>query len=129
MGGTVGEIEFAKRRARNLFDEWNDVTGVIGKFSGYYYEVMACIDDAVDCGFQTALDDYKSLSDGEESTPPKSEEVEQSTSHNTDMPKLPDINECIQVAKDSLNGMDISSIEVGLIEVVHEFIAGKIGMS
>jgi hypothetical protein len=88
MGGTVGEIEFAKRRARNLFDEWNDVTGVIGKFSGYYYEVMACIDDAVDCGFQTALDDYKSLSDGEESTPPKSEEVEQSKSHNTDILKI-----------------------------------------
>lgn len=56
MSGTKGEVEYAVRRAHNKFDEWNDVTRLIPKFSGYYYEIQSVIEDAVHCGFQRALD-------------------------------------------------------------------------
>lgn len=55
MSITRGEINFATRRALNIFDKWNDVTGVIPKFTGYYYEIQAVIEDAVHCGAQQAL--------------------------------------------------------------------------
>lgn len=61
MSGTKGEVDFAIRRALNKFDEWNDCTGVIPKFSGYYYEMQAVIEDAVHCGFQQALDQNEKL--------------------------------------------------------------------
>lgn len=61
MAGTQGEIDYAIRRALNIFDEWNDVTGLIPKHSGYYYEIQSVIEDAVHCGFQQALDDPKPL--------------------------------------------------------------------
>ena len=64
MSGTKGEVDFAIRRALNLFDKWNDCTGYIPKFCGYYYEVQGLIEDAVHCGFQQALGDYRPL-DGE----------------------------------------------------------------
>jgi hypothetical protein len=56
MTGTRGEIDYAVRRALGKFDEWNDVTGFVPKFSGYYYEIQSVITDAVHCGFQRALD-------------------------------------------------------------------------
>lgn len=56
MSGTRGEIDYAIRRAFNKFDAWNDVTGYVPKFSGYYYEIQAVIVDAVHCGFQRATD-------------------------------------------------------------------------
>lgn len=44
----------AKRRALNLFDKWNDVTGLVNQGTSYYYELQACIEDAVECGAQAA---------------------------------------------------------------------------
>jgi hypothetical protein len=61
MAGSRGEVDYAVRRALNKFDEWNDVTGLVPKFSGYYYEIQAVIVDAVHCGFQRALDDEQPL--------------------------------------------------------------------
>jgi hypothetical protein len=61
MGMTVGKMEGAKRRAFNLFDKWNDVTGVIQKDTSYYYEIQGCIEDAVHCGVQAALNVYEKL--------------------------------------------------------------------
>jgi hypothetical protein len=55
MGCSRGEIEFAKRRALNLFDKWNDCTGFVPKFTSYYYEIQACIEDAVECGVQAGV--------------------------------------------------------------------------
>lgn len=43
MNSTVGHEEYAIRKALNMFDEWNDITGVVPKFSGYYYEIQSCI--------------------------------------------------------------------------------------
>jgi len=54
MGTTKGELEFAKRRALNLFDKWNDCTSFVPKFTGYYYELQGVIEDAVECGAQMA---------------------------------------------------------------------------
>lgn len=55
MGGTKGEVEYAVRRAQNIFDKWNETTGFVAKLSGYYYEIMSCIEDAVHCGVQAGL--------------------------------------------------------------------------
>ena len=60
-----GQVESAERRALDLFDKWNDVTGFVEKHTGYYYEIQGCIKDAVHCGIQEALGDFKKL-DGEE---------------------------------------------------------------
>jgi hypothetical protein len=53
---TKGEIEFAIRKAFNNFDTWNDVTGVIPKGSGYYYEMQGVISDAVKIGCKIACE-------------------------------------------------------------------------
>lgn len=50
----TGELNDAKRRALNLFDKWNDVTGFVTKHTGYYYEIQGLIEDAVECGAQAA---------------------------------------------------------------------------
>lgn len=58
---TTGELESAIRRALNLFDAWNDVTGFVPKHTSYYYEMQGVIEDAVHCGAQGATGDYKKL--------------------------------------------------------------------
>ena len=61
MSGTKGNIDYATRRAFNKFDEWNNVSGMFEKHSGYYYEIQWVIEDAVHCGFQMALDQERPL--------------------------------------------------------------------
>ena len=50
-----GQLADAKRRALNLFDLWNAVTGFVERNTGYYYELQGVIEDAVECGAQEAL--------------------------------------------------------------------------
>jgi hypothetical protein len=52
---TKGELKDAQRRALNILDKWIDVTGVIPRGTGYYYELQGLIEDAVHCGAQGAL--------------------------------------------------------------------------
>lgn len=55
-----GQREYAQRKALEVFDAWNDVTGCFQKFSGYYYEICEVIKDAVDIGGMTVLNvDYQ----------------------------------------------------------------------
>lgn len=63
---TAGELEYAKRRALNRLDEWNDVAGVVTKHTGYYYEIQAVIEDAVECGAQAASGVEEPLSSEED---------------------------------------------------------------
>jgi hypothetical protein len=56
-----GELDNAIRRALNIFDIWNDVTGFVEKNTGYYYEIQSVIEDAVHCGAQAAVGVYKKL--------------------------------------------------------------------
>lgn len=58
---TKGELELAIRRALNLFDNWNDITGCVPRGTSYYYEIQGCIEDAVHCGAQGASGVYKQL--------------------------------------------------------------------
>lgn len=58
---TRGEYESALRRALNLFDKWNDVTGFVPKHTGYYYELQGVIEDAVHCGAQAASGVHEEL--------------------------------------------------------------------
>jgi hypothetical protein len=58
---TAGELADAKRRALNLFDKWNDVTGVAPKRTSYYYELQGVIEDAVECGAQAACHVHETL--------------------------------------------------------------------
>jgi hypothetical protein len=34
-----GELNRAKRRALNLFDAWNEITGFVPEHTGSYYEL------------------------------------------------------------------------------------------
>jgi hypothetical protein len=56
-----GELDNAIRRALNLFDKWNEVTGFAKPHCGYYYELQAVITDAVICGAQAACGVYEKL--------------------------------------------------------------------
>lgn len=58
---TKGELSDAIRRALNIFDQWNDCTGVVTKHTSYYYELQGVIEDAVHCGAQAACHDHKPL--------------------------------------------------------------------
>lgn len=49
-----GELADAKRRALNMFENWNNTTGVFTEGCGYWYEVQSLIEDAVECGAQAA---------------------------------------------------------------------------
>jgi len=60
-----GELDSAIRRALNLFDKWNQVTGFVKPGTSYYSEMQACIEDAVYCGAQAATGDFKRLEDEE----------------------------------------------------------------
>jgi hypothetical protein len=57
----VGELNDAVRRALNLFDAWNDSTGVVTKGTSYYYELQGVIEDAVKCGAQAACGVHEKL--------------------------------------------------------------------
>lgn len=60
---TSGELDSAERRALNLFDKWNHVTGFVIPHTGYYYELQSIIKDAVHCGAQQAVGEFRQLSD------------------------------------------------------------------
>lgn len=60
-----GELDNAKRRALNLFDAWNNITGFVTEHTSYYYELQGIIEDAVECGAQAALGIHQLL-DSEE---------------------------------------------------------------
>ncbi len=51
----VGQIEYAIRKAHESFDRWNDCTGLIPKFCGYYFEALAEIETAVRIGARVAI--------------------------------------------------------------------------
>jgi len=58
---TEGQLANAIRRALNILDGWNDVTGLVAKETGYYYELQGVIEDAVRCGAQAASGVYEAL--------------------------------------------------------------------
>lgn len=60
-----GQHEYATRKAYELFDAWNDVTGVFPKFTGYYYEILGVIEDAVRVGSMVALGVDFEIKEGE----------------------------------------------------------------
>lgn len=60
-----GQNNYAKRKALELFDSWNDVTGVITKFGCHYYEICSVIEDAVEIGSMIALGIDIEIKDGE----------------------------------------------------------------
>ncbi|MDR2782549.1 MAG: helix-turn-helix domain-containing protein [Treponema sp.] len=55
-GITRGKVNYAIRQAMNNFDRWNDATGQFVKFTSYYHEAQACIEDAVKIGIMVACD-------------------------------------------------------------------------
>ena len=59
-----GQEEYAIRKALEVFDEWNDVTGCFPRFTGYYYEACVVIEDAVKIGIYVALDIPFVIKDG-----------------------------------------------------------------
>jgi hypothetical protein len=51
---TIGEMDYAVRKAQESFDRWNDCTGLIQKFCSYYYEALAEIETACRIGARVA---------------------------------------------------------------------------
>ncbi len=52
---THGQMKDAERKALNVLDKWNDVSGAVDKNSSWYYELQAVVEDAVHIGVQMAL--------------------------------------------------------------------------
>ena len=63
----TGEIDYANRKASEVFDRWNNVTGYVHPCSSYYYELLSIIEDAVHIGAQMAL--YGKISFDDEGRP------------------------------------------------------------
>ena len=59
-----GQVDFAERKAMELFDKWNEATGVFTVGTSYYGEIGACIIDAVHIGIQMALHEHIKTEDG-----------------------------------------------------------------
>jgi hypothetical protein len=58
-----GQVEYAERKAMELFDAWNNVVGMFTPGTGYYAEIEACIIDAVHCGIQMAIHNEINIED------------------------------------------------------------------
>ncbi len=58
---SVNTIEDAKRRALEIFENWNKVTGFVNVGESYYYEIQSVVEDAVIVGVQFARRDYEKL--------------------------------------------------------------------
>lgn len=56
-----GQMSNAIRRALNILDGWNDVTGAVQRETGLYWELQGVIEDAVRCGAQAALGVHEPL--------------------------------------------------------------------
>lgn len=54
VDATMGKEDQAVRWAINNFENWHDITDVPPAHSGYYYEVLSCIEDAARIGFGVA---------------------------------------------------------------------------
>jgi len=61
----TGQAEYAKRKALEIFDTWLDITGLVPRFTSYYYELCGIVEDAVEIGSMTALDVPYEVRDGE----------------------------------------------------------------
>lgn len=62
---TRSQVEYAERKAMELFDKWNDVTGVVQPCTSYYDEIRSLIEDAVHIGIQMAVNGKVNIKDGE----------------------------------------------------------------
>ena len=49
------QLERAQRTAKSVFDIWNAGVGLFLKDSGYYYEILSLLDDAVQIGYERAI--------------------------------------------------------------------------
>jgi len=52
---TKGQVQDAERKALNVFEQWNDVTGALDPNGSWYREAQSCIEDAVHIGIQMAI--------------------------------------------------------------------------
>ena len=50
-----GEVDYAVRKAMEVFDSWNDTVGIFTPGTGYYAEIQGIIEDAAHCGMQMAI--------------------------------------------------------------------------
>jgi len=67
---TKGQVDYAERKALDLFDRWNDITGFVGPCTGYYYEIQHLLRDAVHIGAQMAINGEVVIHEGEVVKPP-----------------------------------------------------------
>lgn len=51
----IGQVEYAERKALEVFDKWNEVANIVEPGTGSYAEIKSVIEDAVHVGLQMAL--------------------------------------------------------------------------
>lgn len=52
---TAGQVADAERKALNVLEEWNEVTGALDAKGSWYRECQSVVEDAVHIGIQMAL--------------------------------------------------------------------------
>lgn len=52
---TKGQVNDAERKALNVLEEWNDITGALDVNGSWYRECQSVVEDAVHIGIQMAL--------------------------------------------------------------------------
>lgn len=50
-----GQVDDAERKALNVLEQWNEVTGALDVNGGWYRECQSVVEDAVHIGIQMAL--------------------------------------------------------------------------
>lgn len=50
-----GNVDDAERKALNVLEEWNEVTGALDVNGSWYRECQSVVEDAVHIGIQMAL--------------------------------------------------------------------------
>jgi hypothetical protein len=73
QGPFQGPLREARKKgeevALKILHEWLDVTGLIPPGTGYYYEMEAVVEDAVECGVRAALGALEEASAGSAGAP------------------------------------------------------------
>lgn len=62
---TNAQVNYAERKALQLFESWNNISGHFEKNSSSYSEIVKCILDSVHCGILIAIGNKIKIEDNE----------------------------------------------------------------
>lgn len=121
-----GEVDRACRRALQIFDEWQRVTGCLDG-SSYVWELEGIVTDAVHIGIQAAMGIHRPLDSEEtEAAPPViASEDRQMTEHEDDLARTPPLDGAPDNSTTHRPTEDVSSIAPEVWRIALESIANS----